>query len=92
MINTKAILLSLNFRNMTNVSFIILNRHEAADHIHLLQKIVNIPVYQDRRGTQGTTWGLLNGNKDDFLLYDNCGRLNYHLRMPYSFLGYPFVR
>ncbi|KFP11886.1 Selenoprotein P, partial [Egretta garzetta] len=29
--------------------------------------------------------------KDDFLIYDRCGRLVYHLGLPYSFLSFPYV-
>ncbi|KFO89621.1 Selenoprotein P, partial [Buceros rhinoceros silvestris] len=29
--------------------------------------------------------------KDDFLIYDRCGRLVYHLGLPYSFLPLPYV-
>ena len=54
--------------------------------------MVNFPVYQDEKGPSGTTWDLLDGRKDDFLLFDNCGRLNYHLGMPWSDLGYSLVR
>ncbi|KFR17906.1 Selenoprotein P, partial [Opisthocomus hoazin] len=29
--------------------------------------------------------------KDDFLIYDRCGRLVYHLGLPYSFLSFQYV-
>ncbi|KFP82026.1 Selenoprotein P, partial [Acanthisitta chloris] len=29
--------------------------------------------------------------KDDFLIYDRCGRLVYHLGLPYSFLSFRHV-
>ncbi|KFW87819.1 Selenoprotein P, partial [Manacus vitellinus] len=29
--------------------------------------------------------------KDDFLIYDRCGRLVYHLGLPYSFLHFQYV-
>ncbi|KFO79144.1 Selenoprotein P, partial [Cuculus canorus] len=29
--------------------------------------------------------------KDDFLIYDRCGRLVYHLGLPYSFLSFRYV-
>ncbi|KFU92591.1 Selenoprotein P, partial [Chaetura pelagica] len=29
--------------------------------------------------------------KDDFLIYDRCGRLVYHLGLPYSFLTFQYV-
>uniref|UniRef100_A0A673Y865 Selenoprotein P N-terminal domain-containing protein n=1 Tax=Salmo trutta TaxID=8032 RepID=A0A673Y865_SALTR len=33
----------------------------------------------------------LYGNKDDFLVYDRCGRLTCHIVLPYSFLHYPNI-
>ncbi|KFP55937.1 Selenoprotein P, partial [Cariama cristata] len=29
--------------------------------------------------------------KDDFLIYDRCGRLVYHLGLPYSLLSFQYV-
>ncbi|KFW79656.1 Selenoprotein P, partial [Phalacrocorax carbo] len=29
--------------------------------------------------------------KDDFLIYDRCGRLVYHLGLPYSYLSFQYV-
>ncbi|NXC44498.1 SELPB protein, partial [Alectura lathami] len=29
--------------------------------------------------------------KDDFLVYDRCGRLAFHIQLPYSFLHLPYV-
>ena len=77
---------------MTEVSFIILNHVRTKNQINILKNMVNFPVYQDEKGPSGTTWDLLDGRKDDFLLFDNCGRLNYHLGMPWSDLGYSLVR
>jgi len=34
---------------------------------------------------------MLDGKKDDMLIYDRCGLLIDHLRMPYSYMGYPYV-
>ncbi|KAI4904280.1 hypothetical protein NFI96_030086, partial [Prochilodus magdalenae] len=49
-----------------------------------------IPVYQ-QSPLQGNVWETLQGDKDDFLVYDRCGRLTFHIVMPYSFLHYPYV-
>ncbi|CAH1243896.1 SELENOP [Branchiostoma lanceolatum] len=32
-------------------------------------------------------WGKLHAAKDDILVYDRCGRLAYHLRLPRAYLG-----
>ncbi|CAM4560329.1 unnamed protein product [Caretta caretta] len=60
--------------------------------IHTLKEKVseNITVYQQDEN-QTDVWTTLNGNKDDFLIYDRCGRLVYHLGLPYSFLSFPYV-
>ncbi|KFW81349.1 Selenoprotein P, partial [Manacus vitellinus] len=29
--------------------------------------------------------------KDDFLVYDRCGRLAFHIQLPFSFLYFPYV-
>lgn len=60
-------------------------------HAHLKKQVSDhVAVYkQEEHGTD--VWTLLNGNKDDFLIYDRCGRLVYHLGLPYSFLTFPYV-
>lgn len=59
---------------------------------HLLKERVSdyITVYQQDE-QQDDVWTTLNGNKDDFLIYDRCGRLVYHLGLPYSFLHFQYV-
>lgn len=77
-----------------SISYVIIN-HQGIDsrlkHIHLKNRVSDhIPVYQQEEH-QTDVWTLLNGNKDDFLIYDRCGRLVYHLGLPYSFLSFPYV-
>ncbi|NXU92377.1 SELPB protein, partial [Xiphorhynchus elegans] len=36
-------------------------------------------------------WQVLGGDKDDFLVYDRCGRLAFHIQLPFSFLHFPYV-
>uniref|UniRef100_A0A8C3EHR6 Selenoprotein P N-terminal domain-containing protein n=1 Tax=Corvus moneduloides TaxID=1196302 RepID=A0A8C3EHR6_CORMO len=36
-------------------------------------------------------WQVLRGDKDDFLVYDRCGRLAFHIQLPFSFLHFPYV-
>lgn len=50
----------------------------------------NIPVYQQEE-EQPDVWRLLKGNKDDFLIYDRCGRLVKHIKLPYAFLQFSYV-
>lgn len=49
-----------------------------------LARRVTFPVYQDTE-TQGL-WELLQGGKDDTLIYDRCGQLTRHIPYPDSLL------
>ncbi|XP_036611354.1 selenoprotein Pb-like [Trichosurus vulpecula] len=49
-----------------------------------------IPVYS-QQGPGPDIWSILGGAKDDFLVYDRCGRLTFHLQLPFSFLHFPYV-
>ncbi|CAL8322621.1 unnamed protein product [Arctogadus glacialis] len=50
----------------------------------------NVPVYQ-QGPLQDDVWEILDGDKDDFLVYDRCGLLTFHIVLPYSFLTQPYV-
>uniref|UniRef100_H2ZVW4 Selenoprotein P n=1 Tax=Latimeria chalumnae TaxID=7897 RepID=H2ZVW4_LATCH len=86
--------LKLENEGLVNISYMIVNHQgEYSQHKHnLLKQRVSefIPVYkQDME--KPNVWNLLNGNKDDFLIYDRCGRLVYHLGLPYSVLHFPYM-
>lgn len=49
-----------------------------------------VPVYQ-QEANQTDVWEVLDGDKDDFLIYDRCGLLTFHVVLPYSFLHTPYV-
>ncbi|XP_078621596.1 selenoprotein Pb-like [Branchiostoma floridae x Branchiostoma japonicum] len=49
-------------------------------YIDEIKRRVSFPVYQDTALTD--VWGQLDGEKDDFIVYDRCGRLAKHIRMP----------
>ncbi|KAA8587506.1 hypothetical protein FQN60_016368 [Etheostoma spectabile] len=49
-----------------------------------------VPVYQ-QDPFQNDVWEALDGDKDDFLVYDRCGLLTFHIVLPYSFLHYVYV-
>ncbi|NWS55744.1 SELPB protein, partial [Chunga burmeisteri] len=49
-----------------------------------------IPVLQPEP-EEPDIWQVLGGDKDDFLVYDRCGRLAFHIQLPYSFLHFPYV-
>ncbi|KAG6928298.1 selenoprotein Pb-like [Chelydra serpentina] len=49
-----------------------------------------VPVYQQEI-LEPDIWQILDGDKDDFLIYDRCGRLAFHIPLPYSFLHFRYV-
>ncbi|KAL8178798.1 UNVERIFIED_CONTAM: hypothetical protein K2H54_056570 [Gekko kuhli] len=49
-----------------------------------------IPVYQQEI-LEPDVWQILHGDKDDFLIYDRCSKLTFHIQLPYSFLHFPYV-
>lgn len=49
-----------------------------------------IPVLQ-QSPLQPDVWEALRGDKDDFLVYDRCGQLTFHIVLPYSYLHQPYV-
>ncbi|KAK6310674.1 hypothetical protein J4Q44_G00187290 [Coregonus suidteri] len=79
---------------LTDVSFLIVNEREAqsrAMYWELKRRAPpGIPVYQ-QAPLQDDVWEALDGDKDDFLVYDRCGRLTFHIVLPYSFLHYPYI-
>uniref|UniRef100_A0A8C8Z4T8 Selenoprotein P N-terminal domain-containing protein n=1 Tax=Prolemur simus TaxID=1328070 RepID=A0A8C8Z4T8_PROSS len=78
----------------SNISYVVVNHQGISSrlkYIHLKNKVSeHISVYQQEEH-QTDVWTLLNGDKDDFLIYDRCGRLVYHIGLPYSFLTFPYV-
>uniref|UniRef100_A0A670YM85 Selenoprotein P n=1 Tax=Pseudonaja textilis TaxID=8673 RepID=A0A670YM85_PSETE len=86
--------LKLGNSGLVNITFIVVNHqgHQSQLKYQLLREKVSedIPVYQ-QNATQPDIWATLKGKKDDFLIYDRCGRLVYHLGLPYTFLSFPYV-
>lgn len=77
-----------------NISYIVVNHqgpHSQLKHTHLKSQVSDHIVVYRQEEHQADVWTLLNGSKDDFLIYDRCGRLVYHLGLPYSFLTFPYV-
>ncbi|KPP74557.1 hypothetical protein Z043_106272, partial [Scleropages formosus] len=79
---------------LRNVSYLIVNQQDISSrrqYQELKRRAPKeIPVYQ-QAPRQQNVWKLLNGAKDDFLIYDRCGRLTFHIVLPYTFLQYPYV-
>uniref|UniRef100_A0A8D0DYX5 Selenoprotein P N-terminal domain-containing protein n=1 Tax=Salvator merianae TaxID=96440 RepID=A0A8D0DYX5_SALMN len=78
----------------TNVSFIIVNEKTPLSRAMYWelkrQAPEEIPVYQQQI-LEPDVWQILDGDKDDFLIYDRCSRLTFHIQLPYSFLHLPYV-
>ncbi|XP_071450220.1 uncharacterized protein [Hetaerina americana] len=51
-----------------------------------------IPVLQDNPLTGYSIWDKMGAVKDDILVFDRCGRLTFHVIMPWSMLTYPYVK
>lgn len=77
-----------------DVGFLVVNDQTAESRAmfwELKRKVAKgIPVYQ-QGPFQDDVWETLQADKDDFLVYDRCGRLTFHIVLPYSFLHYPFI-
>lgn len=80
--------------NITEVSYMIVNKREAhsrAMYWELKRRAPpGVEVYQ-QSPFQRDVWETLGGSSDDFLIYDRCGLLTYHVRLPYSVLQKPYV-
>ncbi|KAI3372036.1 hypothetical protein L3Q82_006904 [Scortum barcoo] len=80
----------LEGQGLKDVAYMVINHQgEQAQRLHALlaQKLSeNITLYkQDEQ--QPDVWQTLSGEKDDFLIYDRCGRLTHHISLPYSIIG-----
>uniref|UniRef100_A0A8C5QJM4 Selenoprotein P N-terminal domain-containing protein n=1 Tax=Leptobrachium leishanense TaxID=445787 RepID=A0A8C5QJM4_9ANUR len=79
---------------LDDISYMIVN--DKSDNSQILFPVLQqrapsgMPVYQ-QTPEQDDVWEMLNGDKDDFLIYDRCGRLIFHIRLPYSYLHYRYV-
>uniref|UniRef100_A0A3B5LR69 Selenoprotein P2 n=1 Tax=Xiphophorus couchianus TaxID=32473 RepID=A0A3B5LR69_9TELE len=80
--------------NVTDVSFLIVNEQNAVSRAlywELKKRApTGVPVYQ-QDANQTDVWEVLDGDKDDFLIYDRCGLLTFHVVLPYSFMHNPYV-
>ena len=61
------------------MSFIAINER-GDEHRHYLTNKVSFPVLQDTKRLN--IWSNLGGGKDEFFVYDKCGRFAAHLKSP----------
>uniref|UniRef100_A0A672SBG3 Selenoprotein P N-terminal domain-containing protein n=1 Tax=Sinocyclocheilus grahami TaxID=75366 RepID=A0A672SBG3_SINGR len=87
------LLLKLENQGYININYMVVNnRDERSQQLHplLKERLMNITLYaQDL--SQPDVWQAVNAEKDDILVYDRCGRLTYHLSLPYTNLSHPHV-
>ncbi|MED6254259.1 hypothetical protein ATANTOWER_021321 [Ataeniobius toweri] len=72
---------------------VINHQGEQAQRLHamLVQRLSdNISLYKQGE-QQPDVWQALNGKKDDFLIYNRCGRLTHHISLPYSIIGHGHI-
>ncbi|ETE67319.1 Selenoprotein Pb, partial [Ophiophagus hannah] len=79
---------------MANVSFMIVNEKTPSSRAMYWElkrhAPKGVPVFQQQI-LEPEVWQILQGNKDDFLIYDRCRKLTFHIQLPYSFLHLPYV-
>uniref|UniRef100_K7FTE4 Selenoprotein Pb-like n=1 Tax=Pelodiscus sinensis TaxID=13735 RepID=K7FTE4_PELSI len=79
---------------LTDISYMIVNEKAALSRAMYWQlkrqAPKGVPVYQQEL-LEPDVWQILDGDKDDFLIYDRCGRLAFHIPLPYSFLHLRYV-
>lgn len=80
----------LESQGLKDVLYMVINHQGAQSqrlHTMLAERLSeNITLYkQDVQ--QPDVWQTLSGEKDDFLIYDRCGRLTHHISLPYSIIG-----
>uniref|UniRef100_A0A3P8ZCY3 Selenoprotein P N-terminal domain-containing protein n=1 Tax=Esox lucius TaxID=8010 RepID=A0A3P8ZCY3_ESOLU len=72
---------------------VVNHQGEKAQRLHKLlkQKLSEKITLYKQEPEQVDVWQSLAGQKDDFLIYDRCGRLTYHISLPYSIMSIPYV-
>lgn len=88
------LLLKMENQGYVNITYMVVNNQEERSRRlhHLLKERLpdGITLYAQEPG-QADVWQAVNAEKDDILVYDRCGRLTYHLSLPYTILSYPYV-
>uniref|UniRef100_A0A4W4H4A0 Selenoprotein P N-terminal domain-containing protein n=1 Tax=Electrophorus electricus TaxID=8005 RepID=A0A4W4H4A0_ELEEL len=86
--------LMLERSGYTNITYMVVNsQDDKSRRLHpLLQQRLseNITLYS-QNPDEPDVWQIANVLKDDFQIYDRCGRLTYHLSLPYTILSQPYV-
>uniref|UniRef100_A0A3Q2CU29 Selenoprotein P N-terminal domain-containing protein n=1 Tax=Cyprinodon variegatus TaxID=28743 RepID=A0A3Q2CU29_CYPVA len=79
---------------MRDVVYMVINHQEEQSqrlHPMLAQRLSDkISLYKQAE-QQPDVWQTLNAKKDDFIIYDRCGRLTHHISLPYSVIGHGHI-
>ena len=67
----------------------MINMEGAEGEKFRLDRLVDFEVYQDKNGAIAKQLG---ASRDDFFVYDSCGRLGYFVDHTITYLGWPHVR
>uniref|UniRef100_A0A3P9PQE5 Selenoprotein P n=3 Tax=Poecilia reticulata TaxID=8081 RepID=A0A3P9PQE5_POERE len=72
---------------------VINHQGEQAQRLHpMLAERLSDKISLYKQGEQQPdVWQALNGKKDDFIIYDRCGRLTHHISLPYSVIGHGHI-
>ncbi|KAL7827225.1 hypothetical protein SRHO_G00329430 [Serrasalmus rhombeus] len=77
-----------------NITYIVVNsQDENSRRLHplLAQRLSEGITLYGQEPEAPDVWQIANVVKDDFQIYDRCGRLTHHLSLPYTILSQPYV-
>uniref|UniRef100_A0AAQ6AI35 Selenoprotein P N-terminal domain-containing protein n=3 Tax=Amphiprion ocellaris TaxID=80972 RepID=A0AAQ6AI35_AMPOC len=80
----------LEGEGLKNVAYMVVNHRGAqAQRLHTMmaQRLSENITFYKQDEQQPDVWQTLGGDKDDFFIYDRCGRLTHHISLPYSIIG-----
>lgn len=80
----------LESQGLRDVTYMVINHQgEQAQRLHttLAQRLSESITLYKQDELQPDVWQTLGGEKDDFFIYDRCGRLTHHISLPYSIIG-----
>uniref|UniRef100_A0A3B4EDL7 Selenoprotein P N-terminal domain-containing protein n=1 Tax=Pygocentrus nattereri TaxID=42514 RepID=A0A3B4EDL7_PYGNA len=72
---------------------VVNSQDESSRRLHplLAQRLSESITLYGQEPETPDVWQIANVAKDDFQIYDRCGRLTHHLSLPYTILSQPYV-
>ncbi|KAG8011918.1 Selenoprotein Pa, partial [Nibea albiflora] len=80
----------LESQGLKGVVYMVVNHqgeHSQRLHNMLAQRLTEPITLYKQEEQQPDVWQTLGGEKDDFFIYDRCGRLTHHISLPYTIIG-----